>query len=69
MNTIPKSYRHKVEGIIHHYPPKDSVKHDTTHGAGGCICEPMVYEIRMDDDGRVVTRVMIHNRVGRKKRR
>ncbi len=64
-----KGYRDKVEGIIHRYHKNEGKMHDLVHGATGCHCEPVVQEIRVDEDEgcRVVTRVVLHQRLKKRK--
>jgi hypothetical protein len=58
-----RGYRDKTEGIIHRYPKNEGRLHDTIHGTTGCHCEPEVIEHRYDEDGTIITRVILHQKL------
>jgi len=60
-----KGMRQKTEGIVHVYPVKDIIKHETNMGAAGCYCEPTVKEVSVDSrqDNRIVRRVIVHQKL------
>lgn len=61
-----RGYRDKVEGTIHRYPRNEGKIHDTIHGISGCYCEPIIIEERYDNDGNIVTRVILHQKLSKK---
>lgn len=60
-----KGMREKTEGIVHVYPKRDSIKHETNMGAGGCFCEPTIKELVVDhrQNNRIVRRVIVHQKL------
>mgnify|MGYP001569977776 CR=1 FL=1 len=58
-----KGMREKTEGNVHVYPLKDTIKHETNFGAAGCYCEPTIKEIVTHDGGRIVRRVVLHQKL------
>jgi hypothetical protein len=60
------SARSKTEGVLHEYPKGEARLHDMSHGAAGCWCEPEVKELVIEDNKRIVTRVIVHQSIRRK---
>jgi hypothetical protein len=55
----------KSEGNVHVYPVKDSIRHETNMGAGGCYCEPIIKEIVYDprQNNLIIARVILHQKL------
>lgn len=45
-----RRWRYQTEGdILHVWPTKDHIKHDTTDDDGNCVCGPRTDPVKRDD--------------------
>jgi hypothetical protein len=47
-----------MAGSVHVHPVADAIEHDTVTPAADCVCGPLVFPYRDDDDGPVLELVV-----------
>jgi len=49
-----------MPGAVHVHPVEDAIEHDTTTPVADCVCGPLVFPYRDDDNGPALELVVHH---------